>query len=275
MRPAGSGGARSRRSARPRTLRPALHLRASRPRTLHGTALVEHEVVKPPQRTQSRSARRGPSTSHTKPGPRGRGPSMSFCHFADNPARLPNRRARGLAGRKVSPCTTSPTHSAWAAQMESLPPSGLPQRSRPVHLPAFDSGNRAIIVFLTVCTKDRAPLLANRGIHEIILKSWQAAKHWRVGRYVIMPDHVHLFCAPATTPAEPLAGWVSFWKRMTSRAAGANLWQRDFWDTQLRRHESYAAKWNYVRENPVRAGLVARAEAWAFQGELNSLAWHD
>jgi len=27
-------------------------------------------------------------------------------------------------------------------------------------------------------------------------------------------------------------------------------------------------KWNYVRDNPVRAGLVENAEAWPYQGEV-------
>ena len=40
------------------------------------------------------------------------------------------------------------------------------------------------------------------------------------------------------------------------------VWQRHFWDTQLRRSESYDQKWQYVVENPVRAGLVARSEDW-------------
>lgn len=41
------------------------------------------------------------------------------------------------------------------------------------------------------------------------------------------------------------------------------LWQRDFWDTQLRCVESYSAKWDNVRHNPVRAGLVTKAMALA------------
>ena len=32
--------------------------------------------------------------------------------------------------------------------------------------------------------------------------------------------------------------------------------------------ESRAGKWEYVRENPVRAGLVARAEDWPFAAGL-------
>jgi len=49
------------------------------------------------------------------------------------------------------------------------------------------------------------------------------------------------------------------------------IWQRDYWDRQLRRDESYAQKWDYVVNNPVRHGYVACAEDWRYQGELNVL----
>ena len=155
----------------------------------------------------------------------------------------------------------------------SLP--DLPNRRRPVHQPVFEQQNRSNIVFVTVCTENRRPLLANAQLHRAITTAWSKATHWLVGRYVIMPDHVHLFCAPATLPPEPLRSWVSFWKRFVTQTHGTRLWQKNFWDTQLRAHESYAAKWNYVRENPVRAGLVTKTEDWAFQGELNPLRWHE
>ena len=38
---------------------------------------------------------------------------------------------------------------------------------------------------------------------------------------------------------------------------------------------SYDEKWQYVRNNPVRHGLVESAEKWPYQGELNRLEWHD
>ena len=37
--------------------------------------------------------------------------------------------------------------------------------------------------------------------------------------------------------------------------------------------ESYTQKWHYVRENPVRKGLVKDADEWPFQGMLNVLPW--
>jgi putative transposase len=154
---------------------------------------------------------------------------------------------------------------------------GLPQRSHPIHQPLFEDGNRSLIIFATICTKDRRRLLANPECHLALHTAWQAAAHWLVGRYVIMPDHLHLFCAPNTNPLTALSGWIRYWKTATAKSIGASagtLWQPDFWDTQLRGHESYAQKWDYVRHNPVRAGLVNVPEAWPYQGELNILRWH-
>ena len=53
------------------------------------------------------------------------------------------------------------------------------------------------------------------------------------------------------------------------------LFQRDCWDRQLRTGESYAQKWAYVRNNPVRKGLVANADDWPYQGRMNILEWHE
>ena len=42
---------------------------------------------------------------------------------------------------------------------------------------------------------------------------------------------------------------------------------------RLRRDESYTDKWEYIRENPVRAGLVKDSDDWPYQGSLNDLYW--
>jgi len=76
---------------------------------------------------------------------------------------------------------------------------------------------------------------------------------------------------------EPLKQWVRYWKNVASknwpRPNEHPIWQRDFWDTQLCRHENYDEKWEYVVENPVRAGLVSKSGDWQFHGELNFLPW--
>ncbi|PYJ40480.1 MAG: hypothetical protein DME86_12080 [Verrucomicrobia bacterium] len=46
-----------------------------------------------------------------------------------------------------------------------------------------------------------------------------------VGRYVIMPDHVHFFCR-AEYEAQTLPKFVGAWKSWTSRKINKLLWPR-------------------------------------------------
>ncbi len=50
-------------------------------------------------------------------------------------------------------------------------------------------------------------------------------------------------------------------------------WQEGFFDHVLRGGESYGEKWEYVRMNPVRAGLTVRPEDWPYAGEIEALRW--
>jgi REP element-mobilizing transposase RayT len=150
------------------------------------------------------------------------------------------------------------------------------QRRSPLHNQILGNSTTPALVFLTACSNKRKPIFANRDANKVLIAAWQRAEGWQVGRYVIMPDHIHLFCAPVQE-AIPLVRWVSFWKSLASRhwpnPADHPIWQRDFWDTQLRHGDRYAQKWEYVRHNPVRHRLVANPEEWPFQGEMNSLSW--
>jgi putative transposase len=184
--------------------------------------------------------------------------------------RKPIHNQAGTAARPPTEIQPSPLEGA-------APSAPLPSRRRPAHHPAFDQDGRPIIVFLTVCTHNRKSILAQPDVTAVLRTAWATAQLWRVGRWVLMPDHLHLFCAPATNPPESIKKWLSYWKSEASRhwprPNEHPIWQRDFWDTQLRPGDDYAAKWEYVRQNPVRAGLATRVEAWPYQGEENVLMW--
>jgi len=85
-----------------------------------------------------------------------------------------------------------------------------------------------------------------------------------------MPDHLHLFVRGDDNFI--LANWLKGLKRIVSasfrKEQNRSLWQPGFFDHLLRSDESYSQKWEYVRENPVRAGLVNRSEDWPYQGEI-------
>jgi putative transposase len=149
----------------------------------------------------------------------------------------------------------------------------MPHRKHPAHGVSLQD-TEFPIVFLTVCTKDRRPWLASEAVHQLMRDTWRNATAWLVGRYVIMPDHIHLFAAPGPNTL-PLENWVRFWKSQFTKLHKKPLdrWQVDHWDTRLRSWESYEQKWLYVRDNPRRHGLVTDAGDWPFQGELNELRW--
>ena len=155
----------------------------------------------------------------------------------------------------------------------------FPSRKLPARQPWLSKGNQSVIVFVTVCSHDREEVFANPEIHDLLVQKWHEADSWIVGKYVILPDHIHLFAAPNGESSSEIRRWVKFWKSQVSkgwpRSREHTVWQRDMWDRQLRSGDSYAQKWKYVRDNPVRHGLVEHADDWPFQGELNPLAWHE
>ena len=143
-----------------------------------------------------------------------------------------------------------------------------PSRKTPAHQPVHEVFNRSSIVFVTVCSQGKRPIFDKPDVHTLLISAWGEADAWEVGRYVVMPDHIHLFCAPGRHDFPPLTKWVQYWKSVASRQwprpGEQPVWQKSCWDTQLRRGESYAAKWEYVRSNPVRAGLCMETEEWPF-----------
>ena len=135
------------------------------------------------------------------------------------------------------------------------------------------------IYFITTNTKRRRPLLANAEAAAILVEEWKSAKEkhdWHVGQYVVMPDHVHFFCANGVN-AKSLSDFMKFWKEWTSKRIKKEcrvegiLWQAEFFDHVIRNERSYAQKKEYVFNNPVKAGLVKDPTEWPWHGEIEIL----
>lgn len=135
------------------------------------------------------------------------------------------------------------------------------------------------IYFLTACVAERQRLLDRPRASEILIASWCLAPRfhrWVIGRYVVMPDHVHFFAQPQLG-AKSLSDFLRDWKKWTARKlivqqlASPPVWQPEFFDHIIRSPDSYSEKWQYVWENPVRAGLASSSEDWPFAGECEAL----
>src|ERR1700741_322440 len=125
-------------------------------------------------------------------------------------------------------------------------------RRHPPHHPPIDLDNRSNILLLTVCTKDRKPILCRPWVMEFLCEAWKPRNDWAAGRFVVLPDHIHVFCSPMMCGRLSLARWVASWKSFVSRSWALPrerpLWQRSFWDRQVRSGEGYDDKWAYVRQ---------------------------
>lgn len=132
--------------------------------------------------------------------------------------------------------------------------------------------DQATIVLVTICSRQRKRELANSTVHAALLTVWSKADLWMIGAYVIMPDHIHFFCSPKREDCV-IDSWITFWKREFRRELGTSAprFQSDGFHHRLRGEESYAEKWEYVRANPVRAGLVKKPEDWPYQGVIHEL----
>ncbi len=83
---------------------------------------------------------------------------------------------------------------APAEPLRAAPPTPR-HRRHPAH-GVLACAHAPTIVFVTACTRNRQPWLANAAVHALLRAVWTEADAWLVGRYALMPDHLHLFCAP-------------------------------------------------------------------------------
>ena len=129
-------------------------------------------------------------------------------------------------------------------------------------------------VFPTVCTEKRGRWLAQASVQRTLHDIWQqTATAWLVSDYLLMPDHLHLFCGPHDLKFT-IERWIGFWKdRFAKMHPDTGAFQAGGFHHRLRDGKNYSEKWEYVRENPVRAGLVTRPEDWPYFGRVHEIRW--
>ena len=118
-----------------------------------------------------------------------------------------------------------------------------------------------------------------------VIENWlhHNGSHYWLHAWVVMPNHVHVLIEPSNGRTLPKI--VQSWKSFTAKVilkinAGEppalpvkrQLWQPDYWDRYIRNERHYRAVIEYIHQNPVKAGLVAKAEDWPWSSARN---WND
>jgi REP element-mobilizing transposase RayT len=137
--------------------------------------------------------------------------------------------------------------------------------ARPPRIPVWLPHECEVIYFLTLCVLPRGNALANEAAWQALRATLARLDQWDVRCAVAMPDHLHLLAAPKQREAS-VSSFLKWFKRWFNEAhPHAWKWQPGGFDRLLRRKESAHEKWLYMRENPVRAGLVRRWDEWPYQ----------
>ncbi|MGC2111666.1 MAG: transposase [Candidatus Korobacteraceae bacterium] len=101
-----------------------------------------------------------------------------------------------------------------------------------------------------------------------VLRSYAAAKKFRVHDFVVMPDHVHLLITVGNEMAIEKAMQVikgGFSYRLTKEFGYAGeVWQRGFSDVRIEDRESFVRHREYIAQNPVNRGLVDSPEEFPY-----------
>jgi REP element-mobilizing transposase RayT len=149
-------------------------------------------------------------------------------------------------------------------------------RRRLPHLQKADAD-----LFVTFCTG--GPLVLSSSARDLVLEHClreggilpfaggdaRATPRIHLHAMVIMPDHVHLLLSPLRDSERwpfPLVDILQCLKSATAHRINKFLhhsspvWEEESFDHVLRSDESLDEKCEYVRQNPVRAGLVRRPE---------------
>src|SRR5213075_1121222 len=132
-------------------------------------------------------------------------------------------------------------------------------------IPVWLKWDQEVVYFLTFCVASRQKVLANETAFAALNSAIARLTNWNVIAAVLMPDHVHLLVAPndRELPVGNASGAIKRWMRQDLVATWQ--WQPGSFDRLLRSEESAYEKWQYIRENPVRAGLVEKSEDWPYR----------
>jgi len=93
-------------------------------------------------------------------------------------------------------------------------------------------------------------------------------RRYRPIAWCVMPNHVRVLIE--TWPGHPLDTVLHSWKSFTAQQANKLMertgpfWAREYYDRFVRDDRHFELAVVYIEQNPVKAGLVASAEAWPF-----------
>jgi putative transposase len=136
--------------------------------------------------------------------------------------------------------------------------------------------------FFTVVTYNRQPLFQGNETIALLRKAFHIVKAespFTIDAIVILPDHIHSIWTLPKGDADFSYRWkrikarFSLWcpqsyKQQQSasrlRKGEQAIWQRRFWEHQIRNEADFSQHVNYIHYNPVKHNLVSKPRDWPY-----------
>ena len=109
------------------------------------------------------------------------------------------------------------------------------------------------------------------------VRYWDDRK-WTLYAVTVLPDHIHCLAQPLPHPTggcfdlgEILHSIKSFASHQINlrRGATGSIWQIERYDRIVRDEAEFLEKWDYIRNNPVKANLAEYPEDYPWRYERN------
>lgn len=157
--------------------------------------------------------------------------------------------------------------------------------------------------FFTVVTYERQPILCleqSRKILKVVIDEVRSSYPFEIKAWVLIPDHLHAIWELPDGDMNYSMRWGLIKKEFTKKIIGkiemvgtahptnsrkrhreGTIWQRRFWEHQIRGEKDLSAHCDYIHYNPVKHGLVRSPQDWSYstfhrfvkEGIYSSIDW--
>jgi putative transposase len=124
--------------------------------------------------------------------------------------------------------------------------------------------------FFTLVTDRRQPVLTHPDCRHALRRAIISAREqhpFTIEAWVLLPDHLHAIWTLPVNDADFSLRWGKIKASVTRqlRASGLctdSIWQKRFWEHEIRDESDYRQHMDYIHYNPVKHGFVQNVSDW-------------
>jgi len=128
--------------------------------------------------------------------------------------------------------------------------------------------------FFTVITHQRKKIFSEHKNIAVLRRAFQTIKErqpFEIDAIVILPDHIHCLWQLPPGDDDYSGRWREIKKNVTRQISNrrnkrneGDVWQRRFWEHQIRNEQDWQKHMDYIHYNPVKHGYVTQPSQWPY-----------